>query len=337
MRPLFYPELVNGRTGDAALFVELLFEKRAILFDLGDIRALPPRKIYRLDYVLVSHTHIDHFFGFDRLLRLLVGREKTLNLVGPAGFIDQVQHKLHAYRWNLIDQYLNDLALVVTEVDASLATRRARFRMKNGFAVEETSHGMLHNDVVFDEPSFRLTAALLEHRTPCLGFAAEEGVHVNIWKNRLVERGLPVGPWLRDLKQAIKSGEPDELPIRIRPAFGTAEVHQLPLGALRDVATVSPGQKIAYVTDVADTIANRTAIIKLARNADILFIEATFAQADAHLAAERAHLTTAAAGEIAREAGVRRVEPFHFSERYKGDENRLLNEVIAAFEGRKAD
>ena len=45
------------------------------------------------------------------------------------------------------------------------------------------------------------------------------------------------------------------------------------------------------------------------KNADALFIEAPFAKADATLAAERAHLTTAAAGQIARDVAVRRVEP----------------------------
>jgi ribonuclease BN (tRNA processing enzyme) len=38
-------------------------------------------------------------------------------------------------------------------------------------------------------------------------------------------------------------------------------------------------------------------------------------------------------GAIAREAGVRRIEAFHFSSRYVGEETRLLNEVQAAFEG----
>jgi ribonuclease Z len=94
---------------------------------------------------------------------------------------------------------------------------------------------------------------------------------------------------------------------------------------------------VAYVTDAADTPANRTAIIKLAQNADLLFIEAAFAQADTALAAERAHLTTAAAGSLAREARVRRVEPFHFSPRYSGQEARMLDEVMMAFAGRDAE
>src|SRR4029077_12724369 len=40
--------------------------------------------------------HIDHFVGFDLLLRLLIGREKTVHLYGPAGFAERVFHKLQS-------------------------------------------------------------------------------------------------------------------------------------------------------------------------------------------------------------------------------------------------
>jgi ribonuclease Z len=109
------------------------------------------------------------------------------------------------------------------------------------------------------------------------------------------------------------------------------------MAKLRGVLTVTPGQKLAYVTDAADTAANRRSIIALVADADVLFIEAAFAEADVELAAERAHLTTAAAGRIAYEAGVRRVEPFHFSPRYCGEEERMLNEVMASFTGRSRE
>jgi ribonuclease Z len=69
----------------------------------------------------------------------------------------------------------------------------------------------------------------------------------------------------------------------------------------------------------------------------MLFIEAAFAEADVSLAAQRAHLTTTADGRIAREAGVRGVEPFHFSPRYAGEEERMLSEVMAAFAGRSSE
>lgn len=325
MRPLLHPRLLNGRTGDPALYIETLFEKRAILFDLGDISALTPRNIQRLDHVFVSHAHIDHFIGFDRLLRVLVGRDKQINLYGPPGFIEHVHHKLHAYRWNLFDRYPCDLIFEVSEIKASLTVRAARFRLKNAFAAEPLDGAVATEGVILREPGFRVSTAVLEHRTPCLAFAMQEAAHINIWRNRVAEMGLPVGAWLRELKRAVTEKEPDDYPIR------TPDGQAMPLARLRHLFTVTPGQKIAYVTDVADTPANRKAIIELAKGADVLFIEAAFAAADASLAAERAHLTTAACGQIARAARARRVEPFHFSARYEGEEQRLLDEVLAAF------
>jgi len=335
MRPFLHPHLVNGRSGHPAVFVETLFERRAILFDLGDVSRLSPRSIQRLEHIFVSHTHLDHFFGFDRLLRVLVGREKTLKLYGPENFIDRVEHKLLAYRWNLVDHYLSDLVMVATELDSSLATRTARFRLKNAFAREADGECRLSDGVVYTEPTFRVTTAMLEHRIPSLAYAIEETAHVNVWKNRLAEMGLPVGPWLRELKRAIVCKQPDDYPIQIDSLPTKKVLRELPLGVLRRLATTTPGQKIAYVADAADTAANRAAIVTLARNADILFIEATFASEDAALASERAHLTTVAAGQIARAAGARRIEPFHFSHRYEGQEDRLLGEVMSAFAGRQ--
>jgi ribonuclease Z len=134
----------------------------------------------------------------------------------------------------------------------------------------------------------------------------------------------------------VLEDRPDDHPIRVDAAPGTPAI-VLPLGRLRDAVTITPGQKIAYVADAADTPANRKAIIGLVQNADLLFIEAAFAAADAPLAAERAHLTTIAAGECARAARVRRVEPFHFSPRYSGEEERMLAEVMTAFSGQSGE
>src|SRR5262249_16186095 len=140
--------------------------------------ALPPRKILRLDQVFVSHAHIDHFVGFDRLLRLHVGREKEISLFGPAGFIAQVGHKLHGYRWNLAERYACDLVFTVTEIDAALATRTVRFRLKRTFAAEELGSGRLAEGIVHSEPTFRVATAVLDHGIPVLGFALEEAAHV---------------------------------------------------------------------------------------------------------------------------------------------------------------
>jgi len=56
MRPLFHPILINGRFGDSGLFVGPMFEKRAVQFDLGDLKALPARRVLRIAHVFVSHA-----------------------------------------------------------------------------------------------------------------------------------------------------------------------------------------------------------------------------------------------------------------------------------------
>jgi ribonuclease Z len=324
MRPTLHPRLVNGRFGDPALFVEMLHRRGALLFDIGDVSALSARDLLRVEAVFVTHTHIDHFIGFDALLRLCVGREKRVRLVGPPGFADKLFHKLQAYEWDLVDRYDVDLVFEALEFDG-LRAQASCFRFKNQFQWEELGSRIEEAGLVGRGSGYSVHAAMLEHHGPCLGFAMSEPRHINIWKNRLEERGLSTGPWLQPLKLAMAEDRPDDFLLQVP---GSGEVR---LGDLRDLASVEPGQKIVYIADVADTPDNRATIIELAAGADMLVIEARFAAADHAQAAERAHLTTKAAGEIARAAGVRRIEPFHFSPRYEGDEERMMREVLAAF------
>jgi ribonuclease Z len=85
---------------------------------------------------------------------------------------------------------------------------------------------------------------------------------------------------LRELKHAVIENMPDHHPIRIGHKQMTSEMPEMRLAALRTVLTITPGQKIAYVTDAADTAANRDAIVKLVQNADMPFIEVGFAGAE---------------------------------------------------------
>lgn len=335
MTPLFHPSLVNDPFGDPALFIDFLFERRALLFDLGDLAPLPPRKLLRVSHVFVSHTHVDHFIGFDGLLRLCLGREKRLALFGPPGFVDQVEHRLASYTWNLVESYPTDFTVVAHEVHPDGTGRQAAFRCRARFTREGEEPFAAPGLLLLDEETFRVRCAFLDHQLPCLAFALEEKSHVNVMKNRLVERGLTVGPWLRELKRLVLSSAPVDTPVR---AAGQAEGEEreliIPLGELRQkVLSIVPGQKVAYVTDARYTPENVARIVELAQGADYLFIEATFAAADTERAAMRCHLTTRQAGGLARQAGASRVIPFHFSPRHQGEEELLRREVAAAFVG----
>ena len=333
MRPLLHPQLVNDPFGDPGLYLELMFEKRALLLDLGDLAPLAPRKLLRVSHAFVSHTHMDHFSGFDQLLGVCLGREKSLHLFGPAGFIDKVEHKLAAYSWNLVRNYAADFTLVVTEVCDEARVETAEFRCLTAFQRQPRGSFPISEGVLLDEDAFRIRTTVLDHDIPCLAFAVEEKCHVNVWKNRLDGMGLGVGPWLRDLKKAVLRGDPQDTAFRVWwREDGRLREKQVPLGVLvQNVLRVVPGQKIAYVVDAVYHENNARKIVALAAGSDLLFIEAVFLDEDAVRAAERYHLTARQAGRLARMATVKRLIPFHFSPRYKGEEDRLRQEAQEAF------
>jgi len=334
MTPHFLPTLVNRPFGDPGLYLDFLFARRAILFDLGDLAPLPARKLLRISEVCVSHTHIDHFIGFDALLRIMLGRDKRVQLFGPPGILSQVEHRLASYSWNLIGSYPTEFSVTVSELHPDLTGLRAQFSSKRAFARESEEVFQISDGVILDQETFRIRSAFLEHSIPCLAFAFEEKRHVNFMKNRLAELGVPAGPWLSELKAAVLRDEPDATIIRTLGKDGT-DGAVFRLGDLKErVLRVVTGEKVVYVTDASFTPENRGRIVELARGADYLFIEATFLHVDEERARARAHLTARQAGELAREAGVARVIPFHFSPRHLRAEKELRRELAQAFHSR---
>ncbi|MRR06277.1 MAG: ribonuclease Z [Deltaproteobacteria bacterium] len=336
MKPLFHPSLVNDPFDDPGLYIDFLFEKRAILFDLGDLHRLPPRKILRLSHVFVSHTHMDHFGGFDRVVRILLARDKRLQIFGPPGFIDRVEHRLASYTWNLVENYPVDFTIIAREFDGG-ELRSARFRCRNRFSREQEALSPAADGVLLDDETFRIRAVILDHRIPCLAFTLEEKNHLNIMKNRLLEQGLPVGPWLTELKTALLRGDPSQGAFRVWwREGGVVEERFLQLDFLRkEILRTVPGQKITYVTDVVCSAENVSRIRELAAGSDYLFIEAMFLQEDERQAQEKFHLTARQAGSLARMAGVARVIPFHFSAKYAWQDEELRREVGNAFRGQE--
>lgn len=333
MTPSFSPHLVNDRFGDPGLYVEIRWSRRALLFDLGENVSLSPSRLLRAQDIFISHTHMDHFIGFDRLIRVALGRGKHLRLFGPPGLIENVQGKLRGYTWNLIDGY--PLAIEVREYHPT-HLQPARFHANEAFTcrLEQPIPGN-HSHVfpVLQEPALCVKAVALNHRIPSLAFALEEPFHININKTRLHEAGLPVGSWLKEVKQLIWDGAPEST------TFSTTLYHEhrkeertFQLGELtRQFTTITRGQKIAYVVDCRYDAENEQKIIHLCQEADTLFCEAPFLEADREKAASRYHLTAHQAGLLGRNAGVQQLVVFHFSPRYTGQESRLQQEAMLAF------
>lgn len=328
MRTVFQPFLLNGLCGDPGLWIDLLDEGRSILLDLGDLRHLSSRKLLRVERAIVTHTHMDHFIGFDHLLRLVLGRDRELVVTGPAGFLRSVQGKLDAYTWNLIAEY--PVRLRIEEVDRGVLRSvlyTGAGRMRPEPLPDRPFTGTLHA-----ERLYTVHVDVLDHGIPVLGVALRETEHVSVNVDRLERLGLAPGPWLRDLKWAMRRCEPEDVEIRADTTEGAGRVFRR--GDLaREILLRSPGQKVAYLTDLRSTPENAERVSRLAQDVDLLVCEAAFLHEDAALASERNHLTARQAGELARAAGAKRLAPFHVSPRYLGREKEILDEAAEAFGG----
>ena len=340
MASSFAPRLVNGPFGDPGLLVELPLQGRAVLFDLGRNDGVPAADLLKVTHVFVSHTHMDHFIGFDRMLRLFLNRDKRLFLYGPEGIIECVAGKLQGYVWNLTESY--PFAIDVTEV-SSAGAKRAVFRACTGFAREDeellpaqrvsgAAGDPPGTPLLVDEGKFRVRAAITNHRIPCLAFSLDEPVHMNVDPVALERAGLAPGRWLADLKDALRDGKPDDTPLKAeRP--GRVEVESS-VGELRSLVRLTEGQKLGYIVDTRFIPENLAVLLPVMHKANTLYCESPFLDEDREQAAMRFHLTAAEAGAIGRMARAHRLKVFHYSPRYQGRGDLLRREAEAAFRGR---
>jgi ribonuclease Z len=112
--------------------------------------------------------------------------------------------------------------------------------------------------------------------------------------------------------------------------LSTPVMHGAPNIALR-VEFDSPGERgtVVYSSDTSPC----ASLLALARGADILIHEATFPHSDAARAASDGHTTGYQAGEVARQAGVKRLFLCHFSADLHGRLDELRQEAMQSYQG----
>lgn len=162
--------------------------------------------------------------------------------------------------------------------------------------------GILH-----EEKDWVLEARPLDHEVDCYGYRLRERDQTRLRQDRLDALGLK-GPAVGEL---LKKGEID-----IRGKIVRRE----------EVSENRPGQSFAFVMDTRPCEGAST----LARGADLLVCEATFLSTEAELARESGHMTALQAGQLARDAGARRLVVGHFSQRYE-DAAPLVAEARSIF------
>lgn len=153
--------------------------------------------------------------------------------------------------------------------------------------------------------SLSVTAQPLDHRVTAFGYRIDEPDGRRVLPERLAELGIE-GPAVRRL---LADGQLD-----VDGRTVTAD----------EVTEFRPGQSMAFVMDTRPC----AGALELARDVDVLVCESTYAHEHADLADRYAHMTALQAGELAAEAGARRLVLTHFSARYA--ETEALGEQAAA-------
>lgn len=323
--------MLNQPFGDPVLYVKLAGEKKALLFDLGEISSLKAGKLFKVSHVFVSHMHMDHFIGFDHLIRLNLARDKTTRIYGPEGIIRNVKGKLRGYSWNLVGDY--PFVIEVIEICAR-RLKKIRFICKDRFKPESLI-SVPYSEKVDEHPHYSVRAIRLDHKIISIAYCLEERFHININKDRLDRLGLPSGKWLRQLKDYIWEGRPDTWPVTILADSAQENGRkEIALGELKkEIVTITQGKKIVYISDCRGIEKNFLKIISFASGADVIFCEAAFLERDREKAFKRGHLTARQAGYIAREAGAKELKVIHFSPRYEDCPELLFQEAQQEFKG----
>ncbi|KGG11924.1 MULTISPECIES: ribonuclease Z [Prochlorococcus] len=189
-------------------------------------------------------------------------------------------------------------------------------RISYPFQIHSIEKSNNENYIVFEDKDFIVRCTQLIHRVPAFAYRVDQKPRpgrFNIKKAKALD--IPSGPIYSKLQLGEKVQLEDGRVFHGKDFCGPQR----------------PGSSIVYCTD---TIFSKAAI-KLAKGADLLIHESTFAHKDIDMAYQRKHSTSTMAAQTAVEASVKQLVLTHLSPRYApGNElspNDLLNEAKEIF------
>lgn len=184
-------------------------------------------------------------------------------------------------------------------VRTSLRVSKTKVSYQINF-VELTEPGL-----IYEGQGFKVYTDKLDHRVPSFGYrVVEDDRPGELLIDKLEKYHIPNGP----LFGKLKAGQ------EVALADGTI------LNGADFLGPERPGRIITVIYDTRST----PSIAKLAKNADVLIHESTFAGNEAKLAHSYYHSTCVEAAEVAKNNNVKKLFLDHISARYLGNEARKL-------------
>ncbi len=320
--------LVNGSTGDPVLFLDYPGKDDAFLFDAGENASLGLKRLADLEALFITHHHIDHFVGFDRILRANLDTDKTLHVFGPGATIPKVYDRIKSYEFQFFP-----FQKVVLHVHELLPGRRrsALLECSRRFPEPEIVEADWTTPLIYENADLLIEATATDHTVPGLAYALVEKTGYHPDPAKLAAGVLRAGPWVGEALALLRAGAAPETVLEI-------DGGRFPLGTLGEhYFATSKGARVAYVTDTAWSEAVQPGLLRLARGATRLYCDSYYAQAQSSRAAQFRHMTATHAAEFARQARVEQLILMHFAPRYAGRYEALIEEARAIFPRVSAD
>jgi ribonuclease Z len=290
--------LVNGTTGDPVMAIERPGE--TLLFDCG--RSPQADELFeRADVLFLSHMHVDHIADLGHWLRLHIGKA-PVDIYGPPGLADCVFHAVSMFQCNVPAFYgvkirVHETGDQLIHTDVHFATPQRR---------EPAGTTPLRDGIVRHTDDYCVRFLPLDHHVVSNAYCYHEHDRCHLLVERLPAACLTPGPCLREVKAAAQRRE-----------GVTVEGRTLDAATVQSLFEITPGQKIAYVTDCVYTSAMQAQVAAFACDADELYCEAFFLDEHADEAAAKKHLTLTQARAVAAAARARHVTFMHHSKRYR--------------------
>lgn len=315
---MFTAEVKSKENEDISILIGLDNYSAHFICECGDASELGVKDCQDAEVIFISHTHIDHFINFDSFIRHQIGIEKRVIVCGPRGIIDQVQAKLKAYTWNLIQA-----GAIVYEVREILSENEIRRGELSPPYWEFEELAKQKEEPIFTNERFTVRYEILDHKTPSIAYLFKEQDKLSI---NLSESTFIGGKWVRHLKEAFEQGN-EQMQLEIDGEIYASK-------DLFHLLTVKPGDSLGVIMDHAAIPANHQKIKALFQDCNKVFIECFYKDEDQEAAIQNYHSYASASGKIMRACGVKEAIPVHFSRKYKEEAiAELKEEFLSAFIG----
>ena len=163
--------LINEKYEDPGIVIELESLGEYLLFDVGNISRLDRNLIRKITKVFITHTHLDHFIGFDTLLRNKLGKPHTVEIFGIEPLAENIHCKLQGYTWNLVE-FEPQLIFKVKQLKGNNFEHYV-FDIKKKFKKELVKVEPVKNNIIYENKFFKVKFAVLDHKIDILGYSFE--------------------------------------------------------------------------------------------------------------------------------------------------------------------